>query len=240
MAVFTEESARANVRNLDGRRVFYLAEGNHLTPSAREWLRKERIEVLPPPVEASNVYRTLRGATLSEKPEDMTHLRSGVLVEKEHPRIRFRGAVDTLEAQILLAGQMAFKKGKWEMMTCLRQLLDTARQIIRCEVLEENMELPVLGGLTEEELKKQSHHPEQYFDQPHFMPDFEDSSLLLQLNVLRTQIRETELLACGAFRDADGNLIRKDLILALNRMSSFVWILMIKLRKEERCGRQSG
>ena len=36
MAVFTAESARANVRVRDGKRVFYLAEGDHLTPSARD------------------------------------------------------------------------------------------------------------------------------------------------------------------------------------------------------------
>ena len=36
MAVYTQDSVRANVRVRDGKRVFYLAPGDHLTPSARE------------------------------------------------------------------------------------------------------------------------------------------------------------------------------------------------------------
>ena len=47
MAVYTEESVKANVRVREGKRVFYLADGDHLTPSAREWLRQEKVEVLP-------------------------------------------------------------------------------------------------------------------------------------------------------------------------------------------------
>lgn len=61
MAVFTEEAARANVRNRDGRRVFYLASGDHLTPSAREWLRQERIELLPAAEAASRPTRDWTG-----------------------------------------------------------------------------------------------------------------------------------------------------------------------------------
>ena len=44
MALFTESSVRACIRVKDGRRVFYLGPGDRLTPSAREWLRQERID----------------------------------------------------------------------------------------------------------------------------------------------------------------------------------------------------
>ena len=39
MALYTEASVRANLRNREGRRVFYLAPGDHLTPGARDFLR---------------------------------------------------------------------------------------------------------------------------------------------------------------------------------------------------------
>lgn len=236
MAVFTEDSARANIRNRDGKRVFYLAEGDHLTPSAREYLRRERVEILPAADAKPMTFSTASGLRLSEKPEHMTHLRAGVLVPKDHPRIRFRGAIDALEAELLLAGRQAQQQGKREITKQLQELLDTARQIIRCEVLEEPFKLATLGGMTLEQLREQSHHPEKYFDQPHFMPAFSDSELLLTLNRLRTQVRQAELLACDAFRDRDGAVTRPDLIELLNRMSSLLWIMIIRTKKEDARG----
>ena len=45
--LYTEQSARANIRNREGRRIFYLASGDQLTPGARDWLRQEKIDILP-------------------------------------------------------------------------------------------------------------------------------------------------------------------------------------------------
>lgn len=238
MAVFTEESVRANVRVREGKRVFYLAEGDHLTPSAREWLRQERVEVLPAEQSKPKTYQTLNGGTMTEKPEHMTHLRADVLVPKDHPRIVFRGRIDALEAELLLAGRLALEQGAAETEKQLREILDYVRQFIRCDVLEEPLQVKELCGFTMEQLREQSHHPQKYFDQPHFMPESNDSRLLLTLNRLRTQVRQTELAAYDAFRDRDGNATRPDLIQGLNRLSSLIWILMIRMKKEERHGGQ--
>jgi len=235
MAVYTEESVRANIRNQSGKRVFYLAEGDHLTPSAREWLRKERIEVIRGTMKQSE-YQTVSGAWLKEKPEDMTHLRSGVLVPKNHPRIRFRGAVDALEAELLLIGKAADECRKHTLAKSIMELLDAVRTVIRCEVLEEPVSFTTLCGYSMEQLREQSHHPGKYFGQPHFMPGLSDSELLLRLNTLRTKIRSVELLACDAFQDRDGKNTRPDIVQLLNRMSSLVWIWMIQMKKEETHG----
>ena len=96
MALYTEASVRANLRNREGRRVFYLAPGDHLTPGARDFLRSNHIEILSPEAAKPQVYKTLQGAELREKPEHMTHLDAQVLVPKDHPRILFRGCVDSL------------------------------------------------------------------------------------------------------------------------------------------------
>lgn len=240
MAVFTEESARANIRNLNGKRVFFLAEGNHLTPSAREWLRKERIEILRSGDCTAMEYRTVSGAVLGEKPEDMTHLRTGVLVPKEHPRIRFRGEIDGLESEILLVGRYAVTQGFQNVAKNMKELLDKVRMLIRCEVMDEPFRMENLCGYSMDQLREQSHHPEKYFDQPHFMPEQTDSELLLRLNMLRTGIRKAELSACDAFRARDGGITRTDLIAALNRMSSLVYLMMIIEKKEASRDGRSG
>ena len=41
----------------------------------------------------------------------MTHLDAQVLGPKDHPRIRFRGCVDSLEADLLLAQREAHDEG---------------------------------------------------------------------------------------------------------------------------------
>ncbi len=236
MAVFTEEAARANVRNRDGRRVFYLASGDHLTPSAREWLRQERIELLPAAEAASQPDKGLDGGVFSQKPEHMTHLRSGLLVRKDHPRILLRGRLDSLEAELLLTAKRAQERGKPKLALDLQEALRLVRQILRCDVLDEPLELSTICGLTPEQLREQSHRPQKYFDQPHFMPEPNDSQLLLWLNRLRTQVREAELALYTAFQDREGLPTRPDLLLALNRLSSLLWIWMLQMKKEDANG----
>ena len=107
MALFTESSVRACIRVRDGRRVFYLGPDDRLTPSARAWLQRENVEIVHGEQKPPKVYETLFGGTLTEKPEHMTHLHGNVLVFKDHPRIAFRGMIDLLEAEILLAQRTA-------------------------------------------------------------------------------------------------------------------------------------
>ena len=47
---------------------------------------------------------------------------------------------------------------------------------------------------------------------------------------MRTVVRQTELAAYRAFRDENGGVTRGDMILGLNRLSSLLWIMMIKLK----------
>lgn len=154
MAVFTEESARANVRVRDGRRVFYLDSRDHLTPAAREWLRRDGVEILPAAEAQVHRYTTLTGAVYEEKPEEMTHLKSDVLVDKTHPRIAFRGAVDTLEAEILLAAHLAVQEQEKRLAENLSEILALVRRLIRCDVLDEPVGNFNLCGLSEGELRR--------------------------------------------------------------------------------------
>ena len=156
----------------------------------------------------------------------MTHLNAQILVPKTHPRIRFRGAMDTLEAELILA-QLAVSKPVADQ---LEEILSLARQILRCDVLEETLTEKPLCGLTEEQQRHQSHRPQEYYGQAHFMPNAADGLGMARVNRARCAAREAELAAAEAFSDREGNPTRPDILKALNRMSSMLYILMIRLK----------
>ncbi len=224
--LYTEEAVRANIRNRAGKRVFYQGKGDTLTPGARDWLRRERIEILPADQAKPRRYALPGGGFLEEKPEHMTHLNAEVLVPKTHPRIRFRGAMDTLEAELILA-QLAAKP---DIAPELKQVLDLARTILRCDVLEEPLEELTLCGLTESELRHRSHFPQEYYGTAHFMPEAADGEAMARINRARCAAREAELRAVDAFADREGNPTRPDLLRAMNRISSMLYILMIRMK----------
>ena len=221
--LYTEDMVRMNIRTREGKRVFYLGKSDTLTPGARDWLTRERIPVLDAREAKPEEYRLLSGAVLREKPEYMTHLHSNVLVLKTHPRIRFRGRMDALEAELLLC-QLECVQWRKE----LGEILALARNLIRWEVLAEPVIQEKLCGLTEGELRSHSHRPQDYYGQTHFMPDVTDGAAVLHLNRCRAMAREAELAAAEAFTDENGNCTREDLLRALNRMSSMIYILMIR------------
>ena len=230
--LYTLTSVRDNIRNRGGQRVFYLGKGDQLTSTARDYLARERIEVLPASQARPQRYRLLDGGFLEEKPEHMTHLHSDLLVPKTHPRILFRGKMDTLEAELLIA---VTELPRWA--EALGEVLELARKILRCDVLEEPLEMDLLCGLTAEELRSHSHFPQEYYGQPHFMPRPSDGITVLRLNKLRCAVRETELAAAAAWPPQNGKSTRPDIQTALNRMSSLVYILMIRERSMQESGK---
>ncbi len=238
-----------------------------LTPSAKDWLREHRVEVVYPQGKNGGKYviaadphgsnhtsdserRECGGArrnslstgdkdinqggppgmehSVGEKPEHMTHLKGNVLVFKDHPRIAFRGYIDLLEAEITLAQQAA--AGYKALVEELEEVLGFVRRMIRFDVLDERVGEVKLCGYTSDQLREYSHYPEKHFGQPHFMVRYTDGPAILAVNKVRTVVRQTELAAYQAFRDADGNVTRGDIILGLNRLSSLCWIFMIKLK----------
>ena len=156
----------------------------------------------------------------------MTHLNGEILVSKCHPRILFRGKLDTLEAELLLC-QLAAA----HLVTPVGEILALARLLIRCDVLEQPVPEGKLCGLTEAEIRKRSHFPQEYYGQPHFMPAVSDGEAVIRLNRARCAAREAELAAVSAFSDREGNPDRVDILRALNRMSSMLYLLMIQEKR---------
>jgi ethanolamine utilization cobalamin adenosyltransferase len=225
--LYSEEEVKANIRNRDGKRVFYLGKGHQLTSGARDYLSRERIPILPAEQARPEKYRLISGGFCEEKPEHLTHLNGEVLVPKTHPRIAFRGMMDLLEAEIMLC-QLAAPDQKAQ----LEELLGFARMIVRCDVLEEPFGVDRLCGLTEDALRQRSHRPQDYYGQAHFMPGVGDGEEILRLNRLRCVARQAELAAVDAFSDREGRPTRPDILKAMNRMSSMVWIMMIEMKKK--------
>ena len=241
MALLTEERVRRMSDN-GTRGPVVVRREDVLTPSARSWLREHRVEVVfpqgePPKEEAPRGgqrpaprYRTLFGAALEEKPEHMTHLRGNLLVFKDHPRIAFRGMIDLLEGEIALCQQVCVREGVPALAEELEEVLDFVRRFIRFDVLSEPVGEVRLCGLTPAELRARSHYPEKYYGQGHFLLHYTDSPAILAVNKVRAVVRQTELAAYRAFRDEDGGVARGDILLGLNRLSSLLWIMMIRLK----------
>lgn len=221
--LITEAAARDNIRNRDGRRVYYLAKEDVLSSAARDYLSRERILILPAAEAKPERWALLGSGYCEEKPEHLTHLNGEVLVPKTHPRIAFRGKLDSLESELLLCC-LAVPEFEKE----LREILSFTRELLRREVLEEPIPEEPLCGLSQEELRRRSHFPQEHYGQPHFMPDPTDGEAVLRLNRVRCAAREAELAAAQAFHDRDGVPTREDLLKAMNRLSSMLYLLMIQ------------
>ena len=201
-----------------------MGKDDTLTPGARDFLKTNRIEIIPGSQARKEEYALLGGGFLREKPEHMTHLNGEILVPKTHPRICFRGVMDTLEAELILAETECTGQAARD----VRQVLDFAREIVASDVLETGVERKTLCGLTWEEVRKHSHFPQEYYRQPHFMPNAADGKAIARLNRARCAARAAELWGNFAFQDREGRPTRQDLLLGLNRISSMLYILMIR------------
>ncbi len=221
--LYSEDQVRDNIRNKEGKRVFFLGFGDQLTSGARDYLTRERVEILPAREARKDRYALISGGYCEEKPEHMTHLNGEYLVLKTHPRIVFRGKMDTFQAELLMCQHTCpeFQKE-------LGEILEFSHSLLRDEVLDQPITRKTLCGMTPEEIRQVSHFPQNTYGIPHFMPSAEDGVEILSLNRARCLAREAELAAVEAFLDRDGRLPREDLIKALNRMSSMLYILMIK------------
>ncbi|MCW7753350.1 hypothetical protein OOT00_05045 [Desulfobotulus sp. H1] len=221
---------------------FRVEEGQILTPSAAQLLGERGVKIIRDEDRASEKLPEVRetagdipepqyvvagGGMLTSKPEHMTQLRGNCLVAKDHVRIILRGRLDSLQSEILLVQGKAHGSGLTNLVRDLGDVLAQARAVMRAEVLEEPLPEGLIMGLGAAELRAQSHHPKQYFGVDHLLPSFTMGEMLLTLNALRSLVREVEVAAVSAFRAEFGSE-RPDIIQALNRMSSAVYIMMLR------------
>jgi ethanolamine utilization cobalamin adenosyltransferase len=207
-------------------KAYRLPEDAILSPAAKEYLNQLRVPLLPKDA-ADNCSSA---AETPGKPEYMTNLDAGHLVEKSHPRIVFRGKIDSLQAQILFVqAELVKAKAHSKMISDLEEFLSLARQMIKSEVLNTPLPDVTLLGLDATGLREHSHHSEKYYKVKNMVPaSYKMGSEYVLLNLLRTQVREAELAAVGAFTEGSA-VTHTDIITALNRMSSALHIMMCML-----------
>ena len=229
-------------------REFVIPEGAIITPAARDFLREQNIELrgqkdsigiktnrsmtvdpIPQKEGKSRYVDHTTGRDLSEKPEHMTHLRGNRLISKRDPRIAFRGRLDSLMASMISAQVEVYEAGYGRISTDIGELLDLTRLILAAEVKDEPLTGITFQGMDSEKIRYDSQHPEEVFGIMHPIPCAKAGRTGATLNRLRTEVREVELAAMEAFCDSRGNLLRPDIIEALNRLSSCCYILMLRL-----------
>ncbi|MCI8763330.1 MAG: hypothetical protein HFG58_01885 [Lachnospiraceae bacterium] len=234
MKVLTEADLRT--AKLSGKeKEYHVSEGTFVTGPAKEYLRDRGIRLIwdKSPYQTMSCQKIVQqspapyvdaytGKTYQKKPEEMTHLQGNLLVEKIDPRIELRGGLDFLQARVVLL-QAKYRKND-RLREELDEVLRFIRAILGAEVKGDSCGELVLFGLRQEELKEMSHHVREYFGIDHPVPDSSMGEMALELNLLRTQVREVELAAARAFAEGDKLLVIQN----LNRLSSGIYVLFCR------------
>lgn len=213
--------------------------GAVLTPAAKDFIRENNITLIygsesadgsftitPIPSEngRSIFYDAGTGQKLYEKKENLTHLRGNVLVLKTHPRIRLRGELDSLMAEIISAQITANSEGAYGLVNDLEEILGFTRRVMAAEVNESPFGELRLLGMNSAQLRYKSQNVREIFGIDHPVPSYKHGAVCAALNRLRASARRAELAAVCAFTDGE----RMDIIEALNRLSSCVYILYLR------------
>jgi len=239
--IVTEYELRANWYRTK-EKIITLPPGSVITPSARDFIRSKGIDVR---IEGNGLHQTVGGPqcivperprekvhlnSRGVKPEHMTHLNQKALVTKIHPVIAYRGQLDLFQCE-LVETQVYFEQvGEKELILKLEEIATFARALMVHEVKESPFQWKTLLGLTPEELRERSHHPQKYYGVEHTPLSYTHGLVVAKLQHLRAKSREVELYANRAFTDILEECTRTDLIQALNRLSSAFYILACEVR----------
>ena len=253
MKAITEEQLRIELRNTQPD-IYYIPEGKLLTPAAREYLQQRKIKIgdeirsnavpqlqtprsEPAPATAADepVPAAMKpkyvdydsGAVYFEKPEYMTQFVGNKLVAKDHPRILFRGKLDSLQALVTVdQAIIAEDHGSKKLLNELQDILGLLREMMRCEVLDEPFTKETIIGFTHEEIRERSHNPQKFFGIKQMsLPEYGMGRDYALLNQLRATIREAEVAAVEAFHEGN-HYTRSDIVEELNRLSSALHVMM--------------
>ncbi|EPY5091444.1 ethanolamine utilization cob(I)yrinic acid a,c-diamide adenosyltransferase EutT [Escherichia coli] len=217
----TEAWLRANHTLSEGAEI-HLPADSRLTPSARELLESRHLRIKfideqgrlfvddeqqqPQPVhgltssdEHPQACCELCRQPVAKKPDTLTHLSAEKMVAKSDPRLGFRAVLDsTIALAVWLQIELAEPLGS-----------------------------QAIVGLSDEDLHRLSHQPLRYLGHDHLVPEASHGRDAALLNLLRTKVREAETVAAQVFITRSFEVLRPDILQALNRLSSTVYVMMI-------------
>ena len=226
MNFITEEDIRA--RNVQAGGIIVLGVGERLTPSATEYASQNRMQVQNG--NACNVTTTGEGLTdvgtctvaSDATCHELTYLEQGVQVPKNHPAVVMRGKLDTLLAHIVLVQTQFDPKDRRPafLKQCLDDLHAWTMLTLRGEMTGETVVPKGMGGMDVDTLYVISREPQKYLGVEHLAAQGVMGGNVALLNWLRAVVRETELVAVSCSRNMD-------VLAALNRLSSAIYVLML-------------
>jgi ethanolamine utilization cobalamin adenosyltransferase len=199
-----------------------------------------------PASDAGRFKALATGERFAIKPDHLTHLVDDAsLVVKTHPRIVLRGKIDFLQSAILDAQVAADQDNARALVGELAELLELARNLVGAEVTGKPLPPYQLFGMSPDEVRDATHHTYELYGVPFMYPDVRQGPVIAKLNLARAVAREAELAALTAFdagkaSDLDGGVpappaaspiappARADICLALNRISSALYLLACK------------
>ena len=250
MPVITEKTLRKMEKEgiLDK---IHITEKDILTPSAKEFLdarkisyRKEKSEkriqeiekigtgytenVIPQEGKSQQrAYKDyITGGTYDKKPEYMTQIFGNELVVKNHKRIVLRGKFDTLQAETVRYWKKYEKNKKLE--ADFSQVYRFIRDLFISEMTDTGFQERDVLGYDIDTLKDITHNTMKYYKTGHlFEINASYDEAVIDINCLRAISRECEIAAVDAFYK-DGRTERSDMLKALNRLSSILYLMMLK------------
>lgn len=248
MGLLTESKIRSELRDNEITE-YRVSKKDIITPSARAFLSQKNIKLIiddddkKKDEKASEIdvqnknegmiprFENIYGGYFENKPEFMTSLSGNKLVYKDHPKIELRGQLDSVQADILQTQFLAHKGKKANLVKDLDEVLSVIRNIMKAEILNEELIIDKILGMTEDEIRATSHNPKKYLGVEHdFYPKYDLGECYLALNSLRTRIRVVEISAIKAFKDNYGSVERIDILKVLNRLSSCFYVMMLRLK----------
>ena len=209
-----------------------LAADERLTPSASEYASRFRIEIVQhcgtcavEQTAKAEVSLDVRrpSVTTATACVPMTHLDAGSVVPKSHPRVEFRGKLDSLLATAILV------RTQFDARNCiapyLKECLDDVTTWIMCiltsDVSGEACIIKGMGGMDMDTVHTVSRDPDTYLGITPFVPDGSLGGNAALVNWLRALAREAEVAG------AKCALGREDVASALNRLSSALYVLLL-------------
>lgn len=175
------------------------------------------------------------GQPLERKPGHFTQLDAGRFAPKTHPRIKFRGQLDSLHALVMLVAAEARRYQLPQLAEALDTLAAYCREVQSAEYNSRPVQPLTLLGKSEEELHALSHWPDRHLGIPHLTPDSTDHAILHWLNVARTQSRELELTALDLYgpkeHTHENKLATGSIPHALNRLSSAIYVVELLFKR---------
>lgn len=224
-----------------------------LTPSARQFLKDNNIKIIKkniapltvetqisekPTVEIqkSNIkspkFKGLNNEYYFEKKESLTQLYGNTLVSKTHPRIKLRGQLDLLYSKFIILNHELKCTKNSKLYIDLKSISTFINTILLSEIIETPLDNILILNETLDKIKELSHNPKKYFGVEHlFNIDGDYDYIVLKLNELRSFSRVVEISAIEAFKNEQNK--REDILTALNRLSSAIYVMMLKSIKGE-------